>query len=213
MRRLILVGAGGLAREVLAVEEELGRYDDLVVLDDDLARWGSDLDGAKVQGPTRHAFDWRGDLVVCTGSGAVRRRIVRKLVEMGLPDDRYATVVHPSVTVPRTCTIGVGSIVLAGAVLTAGIDVGQHVVVMPNVVLTHDDQVADFATLCAGVCLGGGATVGEAAYLGMSSSVRQGVTVGAGSTLGMGAVLLTDLPPGQTWAGVPAHPIHQEIHS
>jgi acyl-[acyl carrier protein]--UDP-N-acetylglucosamine O-acyltransferase len=75
---------------------------------------------------------------------------------------------------------------------------------MPNVTVTHDDVVGDYATLCAGVSLAGGVRVGEAAYLGANASVRQHLRVGDDSTLGMGASLLSDLPDGETWAGVPA---------
>jgi len=64
---------------------------------------------------------------------------------------------------------------------------GTHVVVMPQVVVTHDCRVDDFATLCAGVVLGGSVTVGRAAYLGMGSSVRERVAIGPRATLGMGA--------------------------
>ena len=80
--------------------------------------------------------------------------------------------------------------------------------------MTHDDQVSDFATLCARVTLGGNVLVGEGAYLGMGAMVRERVEVGEGSTLGMGAVLLRDLPAGETWVGVPAQPFrHQCPHS
>jgi len=98
----------------------------------------------------------------------------------------------------------VGTILLAGTVLTADVTVGAHVVTMPHVVFTHDDTAEDFATLCAGVALGGRVSVGARAYLGMNASVRQGIRVGKDATLGMGSVLLTDLPDGECWAGVPA---------
>jgi acetyltransferase-like isoleucine patch superfamily enzyme len=75
---------------------------------------------------------------------------------------------------------------------------------MPNVTMTHDCVVADFATLAAGVSLGGGVRVGRAAYLGMNAAVHPGVRIGAGAVVGMGAVVLTDVPDGETWAGVPA---------
>ena len=64
---------------------------------------------------------------------------------MGASDvERYAVLIHPSVDVPESCTVGAGSIVLAGCVLTADVRVGRHVVMMPGVVLTHDDVIEEF---------------------------------------------------------------------
>ena len=97
--------------------------------------------------------------------------------------------------------------------LTADVEVGEHVVLMPHVTLTHGCTVADFATLCAGVSLGGDVEVGEAAYLGMNASVREGVRIGADATVGMGSVVLDDVPAGETWVGVPARPIRTGVHA
>ena len=208
MTTLVLVAASGLAGEVAAAAA--AGYDEIVAVDDDRDRWGEvigsvdGVGGVKVVGPVEVVADCGADLVVCAGAGATRRRLVQRLSGYGVVPERYATIVHPSASVPVGCELGAGTVLLAGVVLTAGVRVGSHVVAMPNAVLTHDDIVGDYATLCAGVTLGGEVVIGEAAYLGMSSSVRQRTTVGADSVLGMGAVLLGDLPAGETWAGVPA---------
>jgi sugar O-acyltransferase (sialic acid O-acetyltransferase NeuD family) len=205
VRGLLLVAASGLAREVLAVERRMQQFTRIRVLDDDEARWGHEIDGEPVVGglPLAQEYDDH-EILVCAGKGTARRDIVARLDFLGVDPDRYFTLVDPSVVIPDGCSAGAGSIVLAGTVLTASVQLGRHVVAMPNVALTHDVFVEDFATLCAGVSLGGSVHVGEAAYLGMNACVREGLQVGDGATLGMAAALTKDLPAGETWTGVPA---------
>ncbi|KQN89527.1 acetyltransferase [Arthrobacter sp. Leaf69] len=205
MTELLLIGAGGLAREVLACVRDNGQFDVVGVLDDDESRAGSNLDGAPILGPASLALRYpEARAVVCIGAGTGRERVVARLAGLGFRSHRFATVLDPSVRIPSCCDIGPGSILLGHVTLTAGITVGSHVVMMPGVTLTHDDVVEDFATLAAGVSLGGGVRIGRAAYLGMNSSVRERARVGAGTRIGMGAAVLADVPDGETWAGVPA---------
>jgi len=205
---LILVAASGLAREVLALVRTTAPDRQVLVLDDDTALWGSDLDGAPVAGGLDLVTTYVDhEVLVCAGRGTARRSIASRLSGLGVTPDRYARAVHPSVEMPSGCMVGCGTIMLANVSLTANPTVGKHVVVMPNVTLTHDDVVEDFATIASGVSLGGGVHVETGAYLGMNSSVREGVRVGKEALLGMGAALLEDLPPESTWVGVPARPI------
>ncbi|CAI9398706.1 acetyltransferase [Nocardioides sp. T2.26MG-1] len=210
MNDLLILGAGGLAREVLAFAAS--SFERVRVLDDDESRWGTTLAGHSVIGGLDLAVERRGDaLVVCLGRGSARRSVVERLLAQGVDPERFVTLLHPSVTVPASCTVGAGSVVLAGCVLTADVRVARHVVVMPNVTLTHDDRLDDYVTVCAGVSLGGDVHIGRAAYLGMNASVRPDRTVGAGAVLGMGAVLIDHLPPGETWVGVPARPAARPV--
>jgi len=148
-------------------------------------------------------------VVVCTGrpgNYASRPRIVEKL---GLPPERYATIIHPAATVSATSQVGPGSVLLAQTVLTAAVTVGSHVAIMPHVTLTHDDVVSDFATLASGVCLGGGVRVGWCAYIGAGALVREHLSVGSGALVGMGAIVTRDIPPHEVWAGVPARHVRK----
>lgn len=202
MRKLLLLGASGLAREVANAAQD--DYRVIGILDDNPDLQGTQVSDIDVLGGMHLAVEHDAQLLVCVGSGSARRTIVRRLMALGVRDERFGTLVDASVRIPPSCSVGTGSILLAGSVLTADISLGKHVVVMPHVTLTHDNLLGDFTTVASGVCLGGGVVLGEASYLGMNASVRQLVRVGAGAVIGMGAVVLHDVPDGETWAGVPA---------
>lgn len=200
---VLLVGASGLAREVLAA----GITGVAGILDDDVELHGTAIAGIPVVGPLVDAGKRPETLLVCIGPSLGRRSVVRRLSEFGVADDRFDTYVARSARIGRSSVVAPGSILLDSVVVTADAAIGRHVVVMPNCTITHDDILEDFATLAAGVCLGGTVRISEAAYLGMNASVRQGLTIGAESTVGMGAVVLHDVPDEATWAGVPARPM------
>jgi sugar O-acyltransferase (sialic acid O-acetyltransferase NeuD family) len=202
---LLLIGASGLAREVLAA----GITGVVGILDDDEDLHETEIAGVPVLGSVVDAVRRDEELLVCVGAGAARSGIVRRLRKLGVAHDRYATYVARSARIGRTSDIGRGSIVLDGVVVTADAEVGKHVVVMPNSSITHNVVIEDFVTLAAGVALGGSVHIRKSAYIGMNASIRQGLTVGAGATVGMGAVVLDDIPAEQTWVGVPARPLER----
>ena len=197
---VLLVGASGLAREVLAA----GMVGVTGILDDDLDLQGTEIAGVPVVGLTGDATRRDEQLLVCIGPSASRRTVVRRLLKFGVPEQRFATYVARSARIGLSSTVGIGSIVLDGVVVTADAAIGRHVVVMPNCTIAHDGILDDFATLAAGVALGGSVHIREAAYIGMNASIRQGLQVGGSATVGMGAAVLEDIPADQTWAGVPA---------
>jgi sugar O-acyltransferase (sialic acid O-acetyltransferase NeuD family) len=206
---LVILGAGGFGREtaqaVHAIDESGGTWRLLGFLDDDSARHGSSVDGAVIIGGRDQIRRHPGvSVVVCTGRPddyVSRPRIVG---ELALPTERYATIVHPTAAVSASSSIGPGSVLLSHVALTAAVRVGAHVAIMPQVVLTHDDVVQDFATLASGVRLGGSVHVGRAAYIGAGALVREGCSVGTGALVGMGAVVTRNVPAYEVWAGVPA---------
>ena len=209
LRPLILVGAGGFAREtvelVRAVNAVAPRWDLLGVVDDDPRLADATVAGLPVVGPVDEVVG-RADtaVVVCVGNPSnfvSRARLVERL---GLPSDRYATLVHPTAVIPSTATIGAGTVIHATTVLTTDVRVGRHVAVMPAVVLTHDDVVGDFATFGAGVRLAGAVEVGTGAYVGSAAVVREHRRLGDWCLIGAGSVVTRDVPAGEVWAGVPA---------
>lgn len=202
---LVVVGAGGLGREVVAAVRAGAGDWHLAGFVDDVVPAGTEVYGLPVLGPLSDIGRWPdASVVVCVaspGRNRARRDVVHRLA---LPPERYASVVHPAAVLPLGSTVGAGSVVLAGVIATTPVDIGRHVIMMPATVLTHDDEIEDFSTIAAGVRLAGGVTVSEGAYVGSGALVREHVTIGPWSLVGMGSVVLEDVPAMEVWVGAPA---------
>jgi sugar O-acyltransferase (sialic acid O-acetyltransferase NeuD family) len=211
-RDLLIVGAGGFAREtaeaVRAVNAARPTWRLLGMLDDDPARHGTEVTGTPVLGPVDLAHELADAAVVLAvgrpSDYGGRRRLAGRL---GLPDERYATIMHPTATLGASCRVGAGSVLLAHVDLTADVRIGRHVAVMPQVVLPHDVRVDDWATIASGVRVGGSCHVEEGAYVGAGALVREGITIGAWALVGMGALVTGDVPAERLWYGAPARDV------
>lgn len=206
---LLLIGAGGFTRETLELVRAVNRngdvWDVMGLLDDDPGLHGRMIHGVPVIGPSEAARDAPDTLVTaCVASPSDPMRRLNLVARLGLPAERYATLVHPTAVVPESASIGPGCVVHAATILTADIGLGSHVAIMPAVVLTHDDVVREGVTFGAGARVAGGVTIERGAYIGSGGLVREGIVIGAGAVIGMGAVVTRSVPAGEVWVGVPA---------
>jgi UDP-2-acetamido-3-amino-2,3-dideoxy-glucuronate N-acetyltransferase len=208
IRPLIILGAGALGREVaeaVRAANAVGPRWDLVGFLDDAAGAGDQGLDAPVLGTFAEAKGFTDESFVLAVANPRSPRLRAEVAaRLDIEDDRFATVVHPAASIAASTRIGAGSILLAGVVTTADVEIGRHVIAMPNTVFTHDDRVGDFATFGAGVLVAGRATIGAQTYIGAGAKIRENLTIGAGALVGMGSVVTTDVPDDQVWAGVPA---------
>ena len=108
---------------------------------------------------------------------------------------------------------------------TIGVDVGTGVswglestpdVFWPELITVGDDAIVGYdATLLCHEFLQdeyrtGEVRVGERAMIGAGAVVLPGVEIGAGAQVAANSLVAEDVPPGETWAGVPAEPVKTE---
>jgi sugar O-acyltransferase (sialic acid O-acetyltransferase NeuD family) len=213
MRQLVIVGAGGHAREQLDLIAALNavqtRYELVGFLVDPEHR--GDLH--EVHGlPILGALDWlagRGDdfdIVCAIGKPAARRRLAQRARQYGA---RFPSLVHPSVQLTDHVRLGEGVVLGAGAILTTDVVLGDHVHVNIGATVSHDCDLGDYATLAPGVHLAGAVEVGDGAEIGVGATVSDRCAVGSWSIVGSGAVVVHDVPADSTVVGVPARVISQ----
>lgn len=197
-QRVVVIGAGGHAKVVIATLRAAGHKID-VLLDDDVAKWGRDLLGVRIGGPLadfRPATSQR--VVLAIGDNATRRSLAQRL------RFDWATVIHPTATVHESVRLGPGAVVFAGAVIQPDTVVGAHGIVNTGATVDHDCSLGDFVHVAPGCHLSGGVTLGEGVFLGIGTVAIPKTTVGAWAVVGAGGVVVADLPPHSRARGVPA---------
>lgn len=202
MKDLVVIGAGGFAKEVLWLAEDCGRSVK-GVLDDSLEAQGKELQGSKVIG---QISDWPQyqdcQFLVAIGDPRTRKKIVEKMSEFGEPD--FATLIHPNVRMSNTVRVGKGTVICAGSILTADIVIGEHNILNLSVTVGHDSVFSSFVTIAPIVAVSGNVTLSELVEVGTGAALRQGITIGRGAMLGMGGVLTKSIPENTMFIGNPA---------
>jgi sugar O-acyltransferase (sialic acid O-acetyltransferase NeuD family) len=207
MQRVVIIGAGGFAREVLdildAVNHVRSSYDFLgFIVDPQYAEPGTFVNDKPVLG----GFDWleahREQVMAICGVGApeLRFRLVLRAKGQGV---RFFSVTHPSAIMTRWVSIGEGTIITAGCILTNRIRLGNHVHVNLDCTIGHDSVIEDFVTLSPGVHVSGNVSLREGCNVGTGTNIIERKTVGAWSILGAGTTVTSDVPPNSTVVGVP----------
>ncbi|UYZ61455.1 acetyltransferase [Hymenobacter weizhouensis] len=206
--RLVIVGAGGLGREVLVLARHIneaqpiwelaGFYDDQPPVPSrlhDLPYLGTTADLNATAEPLH--------VVVAVGNSRSRAAVVARLTSSQLT---FATLVHPAVACQpyQRLHIGAGCIIGQGCILTCDIRLGRHVLLNLGCTIGHDAILEDFCSLMPHANVGGEAHLETGVYLGTNATVINRVRVGANTIVGAGAVTIRNLPPDCTAVGVPA---------
>ena len=64
--------------------------------------------------------------------------------------------------------------------------------------------------LCCAASLVGSNIIDDDVWIAPHTSIRGWVHIGKGATAGMGAVVVKDIPEGETWVGNPAHKLEKK---
>tara|TARA_B100001121_G_scaffold29304_1_gene23658 strand:+ start:124 stop:768 length:645 start_codon:yes stop_codon:yes gene_type:complete len=85
--------------------------------------------------------------------------------------------------------------------------IGKNSMVMSGTYLGHDVHIGTNCNISPKVAIAGTVTLNNDVTIGMGAKIHQGLKIGSCSMIGMGAVVINDVPPFVTVAGVPAKKI------
>jgi sugar O-acyltransferase (sialic acid O-acetyltransferase NeuD family) len=213
MEKVVILGAGGFAREVLWVFEEGNRveprWEILGFIDEDISKKGKMLCNLPVLGDFTW-FDNRAsyDIKVISGTGNCRTKLhfAEKAACLGL---EFCSVIHPSVLMSNYVEVGEGTVITAGNIITTQVKIGNHVTINLDCTIGHDVIIGDYCTIAPGCHISGNVKFEEGVDFGTGATIIQGRSVGAWSKIGAGGVVLDEIPGNVTAVGVPAKVVRQ----
>lgn len=205
---IAIVGAGGLGKEIAVLIGQLNHVQkkwNLVGFYDDGVKAGTTVLSLPVIGSVEelNAYTKPLNVIIAIGNPEIKAKIVARITN---PAISFPVLIHPSAILGPQVTLGAGSIITAGCVLTVDIQIGKHVLVNLNTTIGHDVRMDDYTSVMPGAHLSGFVTVGKSVFIGTGASVLQHLTLEEGACVGAGAVVTKSVKKNETVIGIPARP-------
>lgn len=209
---LVVVGCGGLGREVLDVIEAINghkpvaEYNVLGVIDDD----PSDASLARL---AARGYDYLGttdnwlkmpstvQVVIGVGTPRARKHLAEKFQRANISSP---VLIHPTAVIGSKVSFEVGSIICAGVHITTNVKVKQHSLLNLLVTVGHDTVIGEYCVINPTANISGEVLLGDTVLVGTGAQVLQEITIGSGATVGASACVTKDVPEGVVAVGIPA---------
>jgi sugar O-acyltransferase (sialic acid O-acetyltransferase NeuD family) len=197
--RLIIIGASGHGKVVADIAYRNG-YKDIAFLDDRKSL--VECIGYPVLDVVDMAECYsNADFAIGVGNTRIRERIQKNLIEKGL---NLVTLIHPQATIGMHVSIGIGTVVMAGAVISPDTVIGDGCIINTSASVDHDNRLDDYTHISVGSHLAGNVTVGRSTWIGIGAVVSNNINICAGCMIGAGAVVIRDIKVPGVYIGVPA---------
>lgn len=212
MKKIYVIGAGGLGREVIRYITDINNirltYDISGFIDEADNKAGTICDGYPVYSFSDLTKDVSGDLCVCAvASPDAKMHLVSKAKEKGL---LFQNIIHPLAYISYNLTALEDVIIGPYCCIGPNVSLCNHVCINPQCGIGHDSMIGDYSTLYWNVSIGGNVNIGMSCQIGSKAFIKQGITLGSYSTVGAGAVVVKNVEENSTVTGIPAKELKEE---
>jgi sugar O-acyltransferase (sialic acid O-acetyltransferase NeuD family) len=197
MKNLIIVGAGGFSKEILAwfpQTLDTSSFKFKGFLDDNPAL--NPLDSIKNYSPQP------SDVFVCAiGDPRLKEKVIEILENKNA---KFINLIHKTAVVLSDCNSSKGLIVAPFVFISSNVKLGNHVLFNIACSIGHDAKIGGFCSLSPHSVVSGNVSLGEKVLLGSHASIIPGKTIGDNAVVGAGSAVIRNVPEKATVVGVPA---------
>lgn len=206
-KKMFVIGGGGHAKVVINLILESNQFHLDGILDGKL-KAGDSVLGIPVLGDDEK-ISTPEEVSLALGVGMMRASSIRKELYERFSRSGYSfpTLVHPASCIARNVSLAAGVQVMARVTIQPDSKIEVNTILNTGAIVEHDAVIGAHSHISPGAVLGGGVSVGECSLIGLGARILPGVKVGRNVTVGAGAVVVNNIPDGQTVVGIPARSI------
>lgn len=208
-KNIIIIGAGGFAREVLVYVQDCikaGKNWKIEgFLDDNLNALDNYNYDIKIIGKISEYKPKQNDrFILAIANPLLKKKFTENLLERNFI---FETLIHPTALIGNNVKIGTGCIFAPFSIATCDCQIGNFVTVNCSSGFGHNSKCGDFSTLSASCDVTGFVELGEGVFMGSRSTIHPKRKIGNWAKIGLGSGVVTNVKDGKSVIGVPAMPI------
>ena len=127
---------------------------------------------------------------VAIGENKIRFNITEWLKEKNM---NIINLTHPKSTVSKFSSLGLGTCVMANAVVNPGTLIKEGVIINTSASIDHDCVIEDFAHVSPNCSLSGNVKIGKLSHLGSGTSVHPGIRIGQNVRTAVGSKVFKNI--------------------
>lgn len=208
MKNLIILGAGGMGREVYWLARRCKGYGTEYMikgfLDFNDPNWDTTVYPPILGVETSYQID-TDDVFICSvGDVKLKKKICETIIKKR---GAFINLIDPNSYIGPTAKIGNGCLVFHDAHIGSEAEVGDFVMLQSFAALGHDVKVGDFSRIDPKVSCVGGAFIGNSVTLHTMCVINQKVIIEDYAVIGAMSFVIRKVKQGKTVFGIPAKEI------
>ena len=195
--RLVIIGAGGHGKVIADIALKTG-YTNIAFADDNAEGFCLSYPIICKISNIESQNDGKTDFIIAVGDNGIRKRIAEQ------HNINWVTLIHPSAQIGMNVKIGIGTVVMAGAVVNSFASIAEHCIINSCAVIEHENVIENYVHISPNAALGGNVHIGEKTHIGIGATIINNIDICSNCIVGAGAVVVKNIQESSTYIGVPA---------